>query len=58
MEGSCFGNTEYDDSYFNNVKEVKDFLKDKLLPEYDKLEEMRIKGDVSYDDYIQFYAWF
>lgn len=58
MEGFFFGSTEYDDYYFDDVKEVRDFLRDKLLPEYDKLEELKIEGDVSYEDCIQFYAWF
>lgn len=37
MEGFFFGSTDYDDWYFEDVKEVRDFVQDTLLPEFDNL---------------------
>lgn len=37
MEGFFFGSTDYDDLYFSDVKEVKEFVEDILLPEFDNL---------------------
>ena len=34
-----FGNTEYNEDYFNDVKEVKDYIKNILLPEFDNLSD-------------------
>ena len=43
--GFFFGNTEYDDYYCINVQQVRNFVKEELLPEFDKLED---------DEYIVF----
>lgn len=37
MEGFFFGSTDYDEYYFEDVKEVRDYVKDTLLPQFDKL---------------------
>lgn len=37
MSGFFFGNTEYNEDYFNDVKEVRNYIKDILLPEFDNL---------------------
>jgi hypothetical protein len=39
--GFFFGSTDYDDSYYEDVESVRNYVKDKLLPEFDtlKLEE-------------------
>lgn len=37
MEGFFFGSTDYDEYYFEDVKEVRDYVKDILLPQFDKL---------------------
>lgn len=38
MEGFFFGSTDYDEYYFGDVREVRDYVKDTLLPEFDKLD--------------------
>lgn len=45
-KGFFFGSTDYDDFYFRNVENVRDFLKKELLPEFDALED---------DEHILFY---
>jgi len=37
MSGFFFGCTDYDEYYFEDVQEVRDYLKNTLLPEFDKL---------------------
>ena len=37
MSGFFFGNTEYNEDYFNDVKEVRNYIKNILLPEFDNL---------------------
>ena len=39
MSGFFFGNTDYNDYYYDDVEAVRDYVKDKLLPEFDTLEE-------------------
>lgn len=39
MSGFFFGSTDYNDYYYDDVKAVRDYVKDKLLPEFDTLEE-------------------
>lgn len=38
MSGFFFGSTDYDEYYFEDVQEVRDYLKNTLLPEFDKLD--------------------
>lgn len=38
MEGFFFGNTEYNEYYFEDVEAVKDFITNKLLPQFDNLD--------------------
>lgn len=49
MSGFFFGNTDYDENYFNNVEKVRDFVKDTLLP--------KIKCKDS-DEYFEFSIWY
>lgn len=39
MSGFFFGSTDYNDHYYDDVEAVRDYVKDKLLPEFDTLEE-------------------
>lgn len=39
MSGFFFGSTDYDDYYYDDVEAVRDYVKDKLLPEFDTLKE-------------------
>lgn len=39
MSGFFFGSTDYDEYYYNDVEAVRDYIQDKLLPEFDNLEE-------------------
>lgn len=45
MSGFFFGNTEYNDDYFEKVEDVKKYIENELLPMYD---------NIRYDEYIQF----
>lgn len=45
MDGFFFGDTKYDDIYFKNVEDVREYIKERLLPMYDNLID---------DEYIQF----
>ena len=47
QEGFFFGSTDYDDYYFEDVESVRDYVKDTLLPEFDKLFK---------DDEVKVYA--
>lgn len=49
MAGFFFGSTEYNDYYYQDVKEVRDFIQDTLLPEFDKLAD---------DEYLYFETWY
>ncbi len=49
MSGFFFGSTDYDDYYYKDVEAVRDYVKDKLLPEFDTLEE---------DEDIYFETWY
>ena len=49
MSGFFFGSTDYDDYYYDDVEEVRDYVKDKLLPEFDTLEE---------EENIYFETWY
>ncbi len=48
-EGFFFGTYDYDEYYFDDVKEVRDYVKNTLLPEFNKLED---------DEYIEFEIWY
>lgn len=37
MDGFFFGSIEYNEYYFNDVKEVRDYIKNTLLPEFEEL---------------------
>lgn len=37
MDGFFFGSIEYNEYYFNDVKEVRDYIKNTLLPEFKEL---------------------
>ena len=39
MSGFFFGSTDYDNYYYDDVETVRDYVKYKLLPEFDTLEE-------------------
>lgn len=39
MEGFFFGSTDYDEAYFDDVKRVRDYIKNDLLPKFDELQE-------------------
>lgn len=39
MEGFFFGSTDYDENYFKDVKEVRDYIKKYLLSQFDKLDD-------------------
>lgn len=47
--GFFFGSTEYDESYFKKVKDVKEFCESELLDEFKWLED---------GDYITFEIWY
>lgn len=49
MEGFFFGNTDYNEHYFDDVEEVRDFVKYTLLPAFENLEE---------DESIYFNIWY
>lgn len=49
MDGFFFGNTDYNEHYFYDVKKVRDFLKDILIPEFDNLDE---------NEQITFTTWY
>lgn len=49
QKGFFFGNTDYNDHYFEDVESVRDYVKDTLLPEFDKLDS---------DESIQFEIWY
>lgn len=49
MSGFFFGSTDYNDHYYDDVEAVRDYVKDKLLPEFDTLEE---------EEDIYFETWF
>ena len=37
MSGFFFGSTEYNEYYFEDVKEVRDYIKNTLLPKFKEL---------------------
>lgn len=49
MSGFFFGSTDYDKYYYEDVEHVRDYIKDKLLPEFDNLGE---------NEDIYFETWF
>ena len=49
QEGFFFGDTDYNDYYFEDVKMVRDYLEDTLIPEFDNLDS---------DENIKFEIWF
>lgn len=49
MEGFFFGSTEYDSYYFEDVKNVKEYIESELLPQFNKLDS---------DEDIYFETWY
>ena len=49
MDGFFFGSTDYDEYYFEDVQEVRDYVKNILLPQFSKLEP---------DESIYFETWY
>ena len=49
MGGFFFGSTDYDEYYFKNVEEVRNWVKETLLPKFDDLEA---------NEYIEFSTWY
>lgn len=50
-EGFFFGSTDYDEAYFNNVKVVRDYVKNTLLPQFDELkEDEKIYFEILYNE--------
>lgn len=49
MDGFFFGSTDYDEYYFEDVQEVRDYVKNILLPQFSKLES---------DESIYFETWY
>ena len=49
MSGFFFGNTDYNEYYFDDVKQVKDYIENELLPEFDNLTS---------DEDIYFETWY
>lgn len=49
MSGFFFGSTAYDDYYFSDVEEVRNFVKNKLLPKFDGLQD---------DEGLYFETWY
>lgn len=48
-EGFFFGDTDYDEYYFSDVEEVRDYLKNELIPHFQTLDE---------NEYITFETWY
>lgn len=46
MPGFFFGSVDYDESYFNDVEQVKEYIEDRLLKEFDDFEV--ISFEISY----------
>lgn len=49
MNGFFFGSTDYDEYYFSDVEEVRDYIEDTLLPNIKTLQD---------DEYIDFEIWY
>ena len=49
MGGFFFGSTDYNEYYFKNVEDVRDWVQDTLLPQFDSLAD---------DEDIYFETWF
>lgn len=49
MDGFFFGDTDYDEYYFKDVEEVRDFVMDILLPKFEELDS---------DENIVFETWY
>lgn len=49
MEGFFFGSTEYDEYYFDDVEDVKNYIEQTLIPEFDNLDS---------DEEIYFSTWY
>lgn len=49
MDGFFFGNTQYTDEYFEDVEDVRNYLKDKLIPQYNTLiDDEQIMFEINY----------
>ena len=49
MNGFFFGNTQYTDEYFEDVEDVRNYLKDKLIPQDDTLtDDEQIIFEINY----------
>ena len=49
MNGFFFGSTDYDEYYYDDVKQVFEYCKNHLLPTFNELEE---------DEYLTFETWY
>ena len=49
MSGFFFGSTDYDEDYYDDVKQVFEYCKNNLLPIFNELEE---------DEYLTFETWY
>ena len=49
MSGFFFGSTDYDDYYYKDVEEVRNWVKETLLPKFDNLKDK---------EYIEFSTWY
>ena len=49
MDGFFFGNTQYTDKYFEDIEDVRNYLKDKLIPQYNTLtDDEQIMFEINY----------
>lgn len=46
MEGFFLGSVDYDESYFNDVEQVKEYIEDRLLKEFDDFEVISLKSHI------------
>lgn len=53
MNGFFFGSTDYNEYYFENVKSVKEWIENTLLPEFNTLKD----EDGTFET-IEFYTWY
>lgn len=49
MSGFFFGSTDYDEYYFSDVEEVRDYVLDVLLPQFKTLKD---------NEYLEFSTWY
>lgn len=49
MSGFFFGSTDYDEHYFSDVEEIRDYILDVLLPQFKTLKD---------NEYLEFGTWY